>query len=832
MPKDLTEVRFMGGVSRIKNSDIRAPFNLENAEMQRNGFVRAVNAPTEFSPETGDTKPYILWNGDILDRSFYSQAEDGSQIDATVLSQSTLNAKLYRSVKAVDNETNDNYRTVTVSAQYDEDTSTTDGLLAEPAIAYDSSADLRDFNEFSGVVIVESPNSSTNVLEDIYTPYIAIPYNKLEEPGPWYHFFVRREVWQVDTKNFVRPADVTVNCNDETEYVRIFRASDINLWGHVHGGPVEIPELSGTGTESLALRQVTDDRFFFYDEYRTARNNATGVKEINFEDTHIWLPQIVLTAILDEWPTTVDSSASEYDYRINTDFSSSEFVSNKYEVPDVVRTAMTERRNRHAVHEDIVSTNPYQYHGVVGNVMDQQGNLIMYGDAKYPTKRPSTGLMMKHTDGVAITIKAQLEYVDSRGNVYYGPLETITGVSTIKFAWQGESALLIRFNSDEKIYERLSPNEFGVYTTGFKVLSSANQTQTLPISFTWILDRDGVVFAEDAGATVVDYIEEPNAVFLSESDRGSTVTYDSFFVKSTEVVRAITGARLAEEESIRDYDFYVFTDKSVSLYKRTGNDLRTILPVHDVTRQLGVYQGSLTIDAGTDPTITNFVAPTRFGVAFIGTDERIYHLVGRDLQQLDINVPGLFVNNFGYRDMAYHANLHQLWILFNNSSVWVYDFIQQGWTKHFLLGNVHYNLYYNDTTGFMHSWGSRSLSKYTYQFDEDDDNIVTGGTLWTQPIDEGGGESQLQLMEVDYVRDSYIDTDKTNWAYLRHSIRAPSIARVEDIYDPAGGKRLIEFKIPANRPFYPHLKGRGHQFKIANFQELRGMEFILAKSSS
>ena len=132
MPKDLQEIRLLGGVSRVKNSDIRRPFNLQNAEMKRNGFIRAVNGPTEDTTETGDTKPYFFWNGDILDRSFYSQDEGGSQISATVLSQASLNSKLYRSVKAQDNELKDNFRTVTVQADYDEDTSTTEGLFSEP----------------------------------------------------------------------------------------------------------------------------------------------------------------------------------------------------------------------------------------------------------------------------------------------------------------------------------------------------------------------------------------------------------------------------------------------------------------------------------------------------------------------------------------------------------------------------------------------------------------------------------------------------------------------------------------------------------------------------
>lgn len=828
MPKRYTKVTPQRGVSRDKNTDINRPYNLENCQIRRNGFVRSVNLPTQNTKDTTETKPYIEWNGKMLDRSFYSTNENGTQVGATVQAQASLNSKLYRSVKSEDIGGNDNYRIVTVQYEYDEDVSTTDNLITEPAIAYSFSQDEFDFTTL-GFVSGKNSTPSGNVLPDVYSPYIAIPYNKLDEPGPWFFFYAERSVEAVTftspavTVNFVTPIDMTVLCNDETEYIEIYKMTDMNAWGFVHGGPRELPDVTD-GDASLSLRQLVDERWFLFDTYRTARNNATGIKEISFNDNTIFVPQIIIDAVLEDNGSITDNR-SRFEYGVTNTFSSTSELKNIIEAPDANRTLLNKRQNHHAIHEDDISTNPYQYHGFSANVMDTQNDVIMFGDIKYPTKRASTGMIMKNTDVLNVDIDVQLEYTDSRGNIYYGPLETIQNVTAVKFAWQGESALLVRVTGGN-IYERLSPNVFNVYNTGFKLLASSGNIQPVPLSFSVVSDRDGVTFSEDMSIQVVDYIDEPNAVFISETDRGSSTTFDSFFVKGDETVRMITAARLAEEESIRDYDFYVFTDKSITLYKRSGEDRRTILPVHTVSRNLGVKQASFTVNVGTDPTIINLVTATRFGVAFVGTDDRVYRLVGRDLQPIDIEVPGLFPTSNPFRDIAYHADYDELWLLRDDSTVWVYSFIDNGWIGQYTLEHNAYNIYYREGQGQMHSWGRASLIDYTYKFDENEDNVAMDSVLITQPMDDGTSELLVRDMKIDYVRENYIDTDKTDWVILRHSVRLPSISQVEDLYDPATGKKLIQYKVPANRPFNPTLVGRGHQFRINNFQELRGFSFM------
>lgn len=819
MSKNLHSIKFAGGVSRIENSDLNRPYQLENAEVKPRGFVRAVNDPTEYTAITNETKPYVEWNGEILDRNSYSADEGSDQISATALADAKMNARLYRSVKATDNESNDNYRVVKFYSDWSSSTPT-ENWQGEPAIVYDSSFSLQDLTEYSFVTSANDPDG--NVEQDIHTGYLAIPYDKNGERGNFFHFTVLRQIYEIATStvNIATPADITLLCNDNVEYVEIYRTMDMNNRGFVHTGPKELPII--TSTASISIDQLSDHGYYYYDSFRSATNNSSGIREINFRDSVVWMTATMFEVLKDD--LTIDDGRTEIIWRL-LDAEPYNNLNNKITVPTQL---LQIGRNFHSIHEDIVGSDPYQYHGVGANVMSAQSGIILYGDVYVPTKRPTTGLVMHKEQTPYANIQAQLEYVDNDGNVYYGPKETFAAVESIKFAWQGESALLIFIGGN--LFERLTPNAEGMYTTGFKRISTDDEGFQAPVSYIVNSDNGSTTFDEDSSATVVDYYQEPNAVFLSATNRGMEVTFDSFYLKSDETIRAIMSARLAEEESIRDYDFYVFTDKSITLYKRTGEDLRDIVPVHNVTNTLGVAQTNFTALTGTDPTRINLVAPTRFGVAFIGTDNRVYHLVGRELQQLDIEIPGLFSGYTGFHDIAYHGNLDQLWFILDLSSIWVYDFTQGGWTKNINPIHVPHVLYYHEGEGIMHSWGRIDGIEKTFKFDENDDNINTLAEIITQPIESGGKELQIVEMQIDYEVEDYTVTSKDNWAYIRHSIRSPNILGIEE--SSSSTKHKVQYYVPANRPFYPTLVGRGHQIKIARFQELRDIEIKVIETNS
>jgi hypothetical protein len=255
------------------------------------------------------------------------------------------------------------------------------------------------------------------------------------------------------------------------------------------------------------------------------------------------------------------------------------------------------------------------------------------------------------------------------------------------------------------------------------------------------------------------------------------------------------------------------------------------VPAHSVTNTIGIKTATFTHIGTTDPTTVPLVTTTRFGVAFLGTDDKIYHLVGRQLVQLDLEIPGLFGTDT-VQDMEYNAKTDQLWVLFNTSRIWVYDFVQQGWTENHSLTDVHYAMFYRKTTGQMTSWGNVAGLLKTFIFGESCTERHDKSAVITQPFDDGGTELVIRGMEVDYAFTAYVESGdkKAKWLRMRHSVRSPKIVQPEESYNAANGRILVEYKIPANRPFYPTMVGRGHQFRFNEFQELRDIEIEFARS--
>lgn len=830
MPKDYISIKPSGGVSRVFNGGINRPYNLENAQMELNGFVRSVNKPTTASTaETDDNKPYTEWNGAIVDRASWS-AQGGFQSAAVAISDATLNARLYRSVKGTDTEGNDSYRVVKFYSDWDFDLGSNKNWQGEPAIIHTTTAATVEWTTFTGIVGSVDTTPSGDVQDRSYVGYLAIPYDKNGEAGNWVHFTVAREVEEVWSGvgetgvgvNLHRFVDVTILGGDSLESVDIYRTVDMNSRGFIHPGPVALTDIA-EGDAKINANFTIDHTYFYYDNYKASDNGVSGQKQVAFRDDRVWVNAVIMSLIENEvsWPI---EESGEIVWQFP--FTSLEGAYNRIQVPTDI---LQKGRNHHSIHVDTTGSFDYQYHGASAEVMAAQSDVIMYGNVRLPTKRPGTGVILYKSDASFSDIQVQLEYIDNTGQVYYGPKETFADVESIKFAWQGESALLI-FKSGT-LFERLTPNEFGTYVTGYASAATDDEGFNAPISYIVNSDNGGTTFEEDPDAVLVDYYIEPNSVFLSASERGMEVSFDSFTLKSDEVVRAIVPARLAEDESIRDYDFYVMTDKSITLYKRTGTDLRTVIPVHNVANRLGVKQSVYTALGSLGPTTINLVTPTRFGVAFIGTDDKIYNLNGRDLQPLDLEIPGLFSDNGGYRDIEYHANCDELWVLFNTAIIWVYDYNQRGWIRNHLLEDVHYNVYYSEATGNIHSWGSIGGVGKTFQFDDDPNNIHESSQYITQPLDDGGQETQVNSMQIDYAVTDYSDNVTTNWARMRHSIRSPKIVKIEESYDAANGRRRVEYDVPANRPFYPTLVGRGHQFRFYDFQELRDIEIRLTKST-
>ncbi len=357
MAKELGHIRLQGGCNRLKNGPADRPFRLENCEMQINGFVRAVNQPSTNDAETAESKPYVEWNGDILDRSSYSTLAGGTQITATALADAKMNARLYRSVQSEDAGLDPNYRVVKFNSDW-VDTSPNDSWQPQPAVVYASSFSLQDPTDYSFVTAVNAP--ADDVQEDIHAGYVAIPYDSNGEAGPWFHFTVLRHVDQLDSTgiNFVGRADITLSCNEFTQRVDIYRTMDLDNRGFVHGGPKELTEIAD-GNAEVRLDQQVDHGYYYFGSFNGATNTSTSQREVQFSDDEVWVTPVILEVIKSD--LGVSSTSGDLRDRVTRMLLNTypfTKASNDIVAPD---TTLTIGRNHHSTHADPFTFNSYQY---------------------------------------------------------------------------------------------------------------------------------------------------------------------------------------------------------------------------------------------------------------------------------------------------------------------------------------------------------------------------------------------------------------------------------------------------------------------------------------
>lgn len=126
------------------------------------------------------------------------------------------------------------------------------------------------------------------------------------------------------------------------------------------------------------------------------------------------------------------------------------------------------------------------------------------------------------------------------------------------------------------LYRRLTVGPYGQYTRSGSTFA-----------FSATAYSEGTTQGRLENVTAyADRIREGDAVFLSNVDRPLEITFDQFEVPEGQEVRAVFRSRLAEEEGIRSYRFYVATGQAV--YVADPDEAERSVSVFPVTTSFGI----------------------------------------------------------------------------------------------------------------------------------------------------------------------------------------------------------------------------------------------------
>lgn len=351
-----------------------------------------------------------------------------------------------------------------------------------------------------------------------------------------------------------------------------------------------------------------------------------------------------------------------------------------------------------------------------------------------------------------------------------------------------------------------------------------------------------------------DRIQERDAIFMSNTDRPLEITFDQFEVPQGEEVRAVFRARLAEEEGIRAYRFYVGTEQAIYVANPVPQDRE--VSVRPVTTAFGIG-------------INDQGQPARAfvpgGAIIKATNGHLYAVSGRKAERVfpDGLVPWTTVKTLAY-DQA-----EETLLIATDTGVWGYDRGRRaitsqrditvtqlvwdegrdlmlgydsdatkwkvlhwdGWVvKNIDTNNDIVTVYGDRTNDFSSSdlievgdLGTFTVSSVSLSSGDTDLSLSgsissTGatyvrkyetGAVQTQPITPGGQELSLEEMRVDYDVLGYDAGDKSTLATFRQTRRHSD----HEISGP----------VWRNHPLYPGLRGEGLQVEIDGITTLQAL---------
>lgn len=750
MPEDVT-VQFQGGMNRRSDGPAQMPYELHNAKLGTHGGVRAYRAPEvmedpdvnqdpNIADEPGGEKPWLRWNDQWFSRfSDTSNFKDADDEPVEVLQNyAKHNGNLYI--------TGTRSRRLSGDTQYSPHT----WRLGADATSY--------IGGDSALGSLANPPAIKSVTPSVWDPgdagiqgrrgvgYLAIPVNAQGAAGPWAWFsnFPANDDPDTETTSLL-----SFTTNLACQYIELYRTRE---WK---------PDADIT---DIGLQPPSDLSYYYLDRL-TVTTSETSDFSIDFTKGGKYYDT-------NHWPH--------------------EFESEEEEAKGVLPTDTLDRKINAWGYESVDYTkgNGYSYDVSYGDprhvgaeAMQMVGrDRMMYGNPQWPTKHPQFAMI--HHDFVTNTPSSGggnyvYEYsIASEDSVVYGPT-TQTPAETAYVIWQGEQAVNIWTEDLTEHADRMTTTPKRVYQQDSQTPLGADIDVSL---FSPFDDTDsGKAYPGDV--TTKTWVQEPNVVFLSERFRPMEVTFeDQYEVPEGEKIRAFSEARLAEEESIANYSFYIFTDEGVHTGELTAEEAQTY-PVNTV----GIKQHE--VNPGNAPVYEYPIyAVTKYGTAYMGTDKRVYHLRGRQFEALDEPVPNIWYSDLGepqfanveYQaiyneysdvwsqvggfsgdktltpfDMAYDQQRDQIMIA-TLDNVWIFDFEQQGWVGNYFASGVQ-NLQYIGDLDDPNTADHRAVmvhknpgSSAEYLLLNEDGDPITDNAVVTNPLLRTANESKVREVTLDY----------------------------------------------------------------------------------
>jgi hypothetical protein len=734
-------IRFRRGVSRLADAGPEAPYDLSNARVEPMGEVAALRAGSSSTIAHG-AKPWIVWDGQRLTGLRGAQTHAGLLYGLADTRIEVFPANYANSVK-------------------------------ETVLPHITSVRL------SGLKEVKKSKPNDKSIEEIVSwqgvsqgatvSYILIPMNERDEAGPWFRYsfstpkagylptglvFGKRAATGLlaNVLNF-RTAITSfyfdiptfeITASSRTSYIEVYRTTErfvdiytLAEWNAVRGflnigQPGGRPNSSVEGGENSA--------FFYVGRTNVAAGFDGTMAKVEMTDPR-WLPD---PASLAAYPDLFGGFLDALELPTLTRPMNIYGQAYAYNAIGHKGTGVLE--------DTLTAAEPP---GLTAGTLFDNGGTMLYGDVTWATKPPVANIFSKGQDGVARhDVQCRYEYRLSDG-VRYGPVADFPNCSRLDIAYQGEQALLVYVNTGTtgapvyRLFQRLVTDGLGRY-----VMAMGNEADLTSDSAVVAVGRSNLTFDADLytalhptkkaqGAVITNHptvanqlipeaasIREKNVVFLANTNRPLEVTFDQFYLGGPEAILAITASRQAEEDALKAYDLYLFTERSVHLARRQGRD---------------VFTEPLTTTVGLKTTLWNgvthpVVCATREGVAFAGTDQKVYHLMGRQVERGDLTIetPGLWTTVY---DLGYDPKRDEL-LCATNTGLWIYSFLMRGWTGKY--DGLYNYVGYDPHQGFAIMQQPGANRRYDGLGD------YLSGSVTTQPIGDMSSAYRIADLLVDF----------------------------------------------------------------------------------
>jgi hypothetical protein len=756
-------IQFQAGMNRRVDAPAQAPYELHNAKLGVHGGVRAYRAPEVMEDpavtqepntpdEPGGEKPWIRWNDQWFSRFSDSFTDaDGEPVEV-LQNHDKHNGNLYvtgtksRRLSGDDQKSPHTWRVDKNANGFNP------FVLSEPpAITSIAVSGSHETGEARSGDVLNTSDKKGGIKGKRAVSYLAIPVNERGAAGPWVYFSHYPKNDDVDQ---YRAVTYSINTNGEAKYVEVYRTRE---WKEVYEltsqGMIPPPDLSyyyldrvslnpdGIGDNASTSGTLVDANHWAH-EYESEEKAANVLPtDTNDRKINAWTYESV---DYNKYQNYVDSLEVGYSF--------------------------------------VVDLGPPVHVGAEAMRMVGRDRM-MYGAPQWPLKPVQFAMATHDTttsrnsdwgNSTGSRLYAYEYSVASEDSVVYGPPTTIDGDAHP--IWQGEQAVNMWTGGGSEYSDRNTAKSNGVYTTDSGSLYNIDVDIFDPFE-----DTTATQYPEDVNNK--KWVEEPNVVLLSERFRPLEVTFeDQYQVPEGESIRAFSPARLAEEDSIANYSFYIYTDEGVHSGELTQDNAQTY-------RVSTVGVKNYTVSPDNAPVYQkSLYRVTKYGSVYIGTDNRVYSLRGRKFNALDSAVPNIWYSDLSepqFSDVEYQAiynNYSDVWsqvggfdgdktltpydiaydqhrdqiMVATLNNVWIFDIDQKGWVGNYNVSGVE-NLQYIGSLESSNTATHKAVMAHKnpganaeYVLLNEDGDPLTDNAVVTNPILRSPNESKIREVTADY----------------------------------------------------------------------------------